>query len=312
MKPGRNSFQKSKSMTSAETIKEITRNHLLKNGGVALGQCLTAVGWVGGTVPEMREEDGLVELSMADVAGGGIAVGYALAGKRPIYIVRYQGFQWFNAAHVANYAAKSKDLWGIPCPIFVRSIGMDGAIGPVAGGSHHGMFHRMPGIKIVAPMTPKEYQEAWDYFMAHDDPMYVSEHRTSFKIDYEMENIIEKDADITLFPISSTRINAREAVKMLAREGIKCNIVHLLWLKPFLISDAMKQALVNSKHGGIVLDGDFQNGVAKNLAYDLMHATKSTVRVLALEERAAGFAPQLDNLPPTPERIANFVKSLIK
>ena len=70
-------------MTSAETIRAITKNHLLQGGGVAIGQCLTAVGWVGGTVPEMREEDGLVELSMADVAGGGIAVGYALAGKRP-------------------------------------------------------------------------------------------------------------------------------------------------------------------------------------------------------------------------------------
>src|SRR3989344_3481789 len=118
-------------MTVAEKIKQITREHLLKNNGLALGQCLTAVGWVGGTVPEMGDEDGLVELSMADVAGGGIAVGMALAGRRPIYIVLYQGFQWFNAAHIVNYAAKSKDMWGIPCPIFVRSIAMDGGIGPV-------------------------------------------------------------------------------------------------------------------------------------------------------------------------------------
>src|SRR3989344_8182023 len=129
-------------MTSAETIREITRNHLLKNRGVALGQCLTAVGWVGGTVPELREENGLVELSMADVSSGGIAVGVALAGRRPIYIVRYQGFQWYNAPSIVNYAAKSKEMWGIPCPIFVRSIGMDGGIGPVASGSHHGMYMR--------------------------------------------------------------------------------------------------------------------------------------------------------------------------
>ena len=41
-------------MTVAETIREITRKHLA-GGGVALGQCLTAVGWVGGTVPELTE-----------------------------------------------------------------------------------------------------------------------------------------------------------------------------------------------------------------------------------------------------------------
>src|SRR5690348_10669116 len=99
-------------MTSAESIKQITRDHLVTHHGIALGQCLTAVGWVGGTVPELTEADGLIELSMADVAGGGIAVGAALAGRRPIYIVRYQGFQWYNAATVVNYAAKSKAMWG--------------------------------------------------------------------------------------------------------------------------------------------------------------------------------------------------------
>ena len=36
---------------------------------------LTAVGWVGGTLPELYEDKGMVELSMADVAGGGFAVG---------------------------------------------------------------------------------------------------------------------------------------------------------------------------------------------------------------------------------------------
>ena len=34
---------------TAETI-EITRNHLTKNNGLLMGQCVTAVGWIGGTV----------------------------------------------------------------------------------------------------------------------------------------------------------------------------------------------------------------------------------------------------------------------
>ena len=72
-------------------IKEIVRKHL-NDGYIAMGQCLTAVGWVGGTLPELYEKDGMIELSMADVAGGGFAAGAALAGKRPIYIIRYQVF----------------------------------------------------------------------------------------------------------------------------------------------------------------------------------------------------------------------------
>ena len=115
--------------TVRDTIKEITRKHLSEGKGKCYGQCLTAVGWVGGTLPEMYEEEGMVEFSMADVAGGAIATGIALAGGRPIYVVRYQGFQWYNLASIVNYAAKSKEIWGRPCPIFVRSIAMEGGIG---------------------------------------------------------------------------------------------------------------------------------------------------------------------------------------
>lgn len=298
-------------MTVAETIKKITREHLTKNNGLALGQCLTAVGWVGGTVPELKEEDGLVELSMADVAGGGIAAGVALAGRRPIYIVRYQGFQWYNAASIINYAAKSKEMWGIPCPVFVRSIAMDGGVGPVAGGSHHSLYTRMPGIPVCAPMTPREYQSVWDYFMEHDDPIYVSEHRKSFAIDYEMPDVVHDTADITLFPISSTRLSAIEAAKRLEAEGIICNVVHLLWLKPFMVDGRITKPLSTSKYGGIVTDGDFEGGVAKTIAFDIMGKVQKPMHVLGLEERTAGFAPHLDNLPPSPDKIVASVKKII-
>ncbi len=297
-------------MTVAEKIKQITRDHLLNNNGLAMGQCLTAVGWVGGTVPELSQEQGLIELSMADVSGGGIAVGAALAGRRPIYIVRYQGFQWYNSPVVVNYAAKSKEMWGVPCPVFVRSIAMEGGIGPVAGSSHHGMYMRMPGIPIAAPMTPGEYQQVWDYFMDHDDPIYVSEHRRSFPIEHEMQDVIRPDAEITLLAISATRLNAIEALKKLDEEGIKCNLAHILWIKPFQVEGRIRQALAGSKYGGLLLDCDFQNGVAKNLAFDIMRHVPQRVDILTLEERTAGFPSHLDNLPPSADKIVEKVKEM--
>lgn len=298
-------------LNCAQTMSLITKDHLLKGNGLALGQCLTAVGWVGGTVPELTQEDGLVELSMDDTSGNYIAAGCALAERRPIFIVRYQGFQWFDAAGIANYAAKSKELWNISCPVFVRSIAMDGGIGPVASNSHHGIFMRMPGIPVCAPMTPGEYKWVWNYFRAHDNPIYVSEHRRSFKIDYEMPDQLNYLADITLFPISSTRLDAIEAAKMLAKEGIICNIVHLVWLKPFIVDDRILKPLENSPYGGLVLDGDYADGAAIPLAYRIIQKSEKKVRVLALDDRAAGFAPHLDNLSPSPEKIYKTVKSII-
>ena len=153
--------------TVREIIKNTTKNHLKNKNGLLFGQCLSAVGWVGGTVPELTEEEGLVELSMADVANGGIVAGAGLSNRRPIYVIRYQGFNWFNASIILNYACKSKEIWNVPCPIFIRGIAMEGSIGPVAGSSHHSIYYKMPGIKIISPMTPKEYLIAYNLSLIH-------------------------------------------------------------------------------------------------------------------------------------------------
>jgi transketolase C-terminal domain/subunit len=296
--------------TVRDTIKEITRKHLTEGKGKCYGQCLTAVGWVGGTLPEMYEDDGMVELSMADVAGGAIVTGAALAGDRPIYVVRYQGFQWYNAATIVNYAAKSKEIWDRTCPVFVRSIAMEGGVGPVAGSSHHSIVHRMPGIKVIAPMTPGEYEYTYQCYMEDDVPYYVSEHRKSYDNVEELNNIINDKADFTIFPISITRFEMKKLVELATKEGIVLNIIHQLWIKPFNIPISWKEYLSNSKYGGLVTDDDFVEGTASSIANELSLATGKKVYTLGLEEKVAGFYPNVDSLPPTAERILEKLKQI--
>lgn len=297
--------------TVRQTIKEITRKHLL-NGSKCYGQCLTAVGWVGGTLPELYEQDGMIELSMADVAGAGIVVGAALAGERPIYVVRYQGFQCYNSPIITNYAMKSKEIWKRPCPLLIRSIAMEGGIGPVAGSSHHSIYQRMPGAKIISPMTPDEYELAYDSFMKDDDVYYISEHRKSYDNTKEFKNTIHEKAEITLFPISITRFAAEEAKNQLEKEGIKVNVIHQLWIKPFTFHKKWKEALKNSTMGGIVLDDDYEEGVASSIAHKMMLETHKPVRTMCLEHRTAGFHPKVDNLPPNKYDIIKKIKQICK
>lgn len=299
--------------TVAETIRTITREHLTAGKGVAFGQCVTAVGWVGGTVPEMTEEEGIIELSMADVAGAGIAVGAALIkGCRPIYIIRYQGFMWYNAAPLLNYAAKSKAMWGVPCPLLVRAIAMEGGIGPVASGCHHSMVMRMPGMPVVAPMTPGEWTAAWNWYMSHDDPVYFSEHRRSFPISAEMPDRITDAARFTVFAISASRLTTAEAVAALAPEGLACDLFHLVWLKPFEVTAPMIASL-RKTGGGLVVDSDYAVcGASQSIAYTLMLASGVPVRAMGLEDRTSGFSPHLDNPTPPPERIAATIRGLAR
>ena len=297
--------------TVRETIKETSRNHIKKNNSLIFGQCLSAVGWVGGTVPELTEKEGLVELSMADVANGGIVAGAGLSNRRPIYVIRYQGFNWFNASIILNYACKSKEIWNVPCPIFIRGIAMEGSIGPVAGSSQHSIYYKMPGIKIISPMTPKEYLIAYNDFMKNDEVMYVSEHRGSYTNTKELHDYLDGDLDLILFPISITRFEAHKAKIELEKEGYKIGIANILWIKPFSIKKDWEQAVLKSKFGGIVLDDDYTDGVASNLAYQLIKKTKKNFEVMGLKDRSAGFSKTTDNLPPSCKEIIIKCKELI-
>ena len=294
-----------------ETIKKIVHDHLIKNNSYCFGQCLTAVGWVGGTLPELYEKDGMVEVTTADVANGGFVVGAGLAGVRPIYVVRYQGFQWYNAPMIINYASKSKEIWGVSCPIFIRSIAMEGGMGPVAGSSHHSIYQRMPGTKILSPMTPEEYRYSYRQFMSDDEVYYISEHRKSYDNTDEFEDIYLEKSDIVLFPISVTRFAAEEARKRLKSNGLKVSIIHQLWIKPFVFNNKWKNCLNNSKFGGIVLDDDYEQGVASSMAHKMMLQIDKKVYTLGLDHRTAGFHQSVDNLPPDSQKIVKKVLQII-
>ena len=196
--------------TVAETIKEITHKHLNDNDGLLFGQAIKAVGWVNNTVPD---SENIIEFPMSDVSNMGIACGAAIAGRRPIIVIRFQDFMWLNSSTLVNYAAKSKDIMGTSTPIFVRALALENA-GCVHSGVLHSIFMHMPGFRICSPMTPREYQQAWDDFMAHDDPMIVSEHRISFSSSKEFSDS-DNPADITLIPVSAARFNVDEAVEQL-------------------------------------------------------------------------------------------------
>lgn len=294
-----------------DTIKDTIRKHLKKKEGKVFGQCLTAVGWVGGTLPELYEKDGMIELSMADVADGGFVVGAALMKSRPIYVIRYQGFNWYNCPMIINYACKSKEIWRIQCPIFIRSIAMEGGVGPVAGSSHHSLYYRMPGVKIASPMTPKEFKSVYKAYMNDNDVYYVSEHRGSYDNKLELKNIYRNKPDLVIFAISITRFNSLKATLKLFDEKVNVSFINILWIKPFLISNQSYLDLKKSKYGGLVIDDDYTNGISKSIANDLTLKTGKKVFTLGLKDKTAGTGKNLDNIPPTEEEIVKFVKKII-
>ncbi len=303
-------------MKLKEIIRQCTREHL-NQGGMFFGQCVTAVGWIGGTVPEMTEDEGIVELPTSDSSNSAVVCGAALAGKRPIYTVRYQGFMAYNAASLFNYAAKSLEMWGVPCPIFIRAIGMEGSIGPVASGTFHSLAMHNPGILVSAPITPKEWMETWIRFKGQDSPLYCSEHRKSFDIDYEIEDEYSKKKEgqnnqITIFGIGIARLEFEELKSLCLEKNIEINTINIFWLKPLIINQRAIEVLKNSKFG-IVVDSSYTIcGVAEHVAYQMMLQSGKPVHAMGLNDRTSGFGKHCDNLTPDSQKIFSLIKSNLK
>ena len=290
--------------TLAETIKEITSDHLEQHNGLLLGESISAVGWVNNTVPNVK---GIVDLPMTDVAGAGIAVGAALVGRRPIFVIRFQDFLILNGSPLIFFAAKTKELHGKSAPVFVRAIASDG-LGPVHSGVLHSIFMHFPGFRVCSPMTPNEYREVWETYMKNDDPMICSEHRTSYTNAKELNDVIQRDADITLYPISATRFEVNKASEMLERDGIKSNIVHIFWLKPFEITERLIAPLRKTKLGLVIDTGHEIAGASQSIAYTLNQATGCRVTALGLYDRTKCLCPPFQNKTPDAQRIYETVK----
>lgn len=292
----------------AQTIKEITKEHLEENNGLLLGQSITAVGWVNNTVPDCKN---IIELPMTDVAGAGIAVGTAMVGRRPIFVIRFQDFLILNGSQLIFYAAKVKELHSQTAPIFIRAIGTEG-IGPCHSGNLHSVFIHFPGFNVFAPVTPNEYKQTWDYFMKNDIPMMCSEHRDTFLNDQEIENILEDDADITICAISAIRLEAKNAIITLKSKGIKANLLNIFKLKPFELSLEIISTLKSSKHILVVDTGHTLAGTSQYLAYEIGKKINKFVYAMGTEDKTKCLCEPYQNRYPNKQKILEEVYKIIE
>ena len=61
----------------------------------------------------------------------------------------------------------------------------------------------------------------------------------------------------------------------------------------------------------MVLDDDYKSGCQSFIANELSISSNKIVRCLGLDDKTAGFDSKVDNLPPSAEKIANFLIDII-
>lgn len=296
------------SVSLRETIKNILDDHLNNHNGILLGECVSDPGGVAGTIPK---SENVIDLPMTEIGGADFAVGCALAGRRPVFVVRFQDFMLMNGSPFIAFAATCKQMHGLTAPVFIRALAND-HFDATHSNVLHSLFMHFPGFKVCAPCTPNEYREAWNSFINDDIPYYISEYRDTYENTSDMIDILDEDADINLFGISVCRQYLYEARKILEKDGIKANIINIMWLKPFS-ANPYKNIMKTVNNSLVVDPGHELCGSAEAIAYQLMHENKgSFVHILGVNDAIKTTNPNNWNEVPHAERIVEKVYEILK
>lgn len=294
--------------TTRDTIKKLMSQHT-NAGGLICAQSLFGVGGLQNTV-SLEDKTGLIDFPISDSSNPAIAVGMSLS-KKVVYVIRFAGFGWINYWPIVNYAAKCKELWEYKCQLLVRCMIAEEQIGPVASNANHSIVCHMPGIKVFAPMTSQEWKNVYKEYENSDSPIFCSESRKSYDLDYEIEDDFTYDVpDITLIGIGTARLECLKAKNKLKDFGYNTNFINIVNLKPLSFSKKQEECIVNS-YKVIIIDGGYTTcGISEHIAYRIMREYHTQAYALGLGNRIAGFAKHCDNLTPSVEKIIDFIKCL--
>jgi pyruvate dehydrogenase E1 component beta subunit len=183
---------------------------------VLLGEDVGILGGVFRITDGLQKDFGeqrVMDTPLAESGIGGISIGLAIRGYRPVAEIQFDGFS-FPAldqilSHLAKYQNRSKG--GQPMPVVVR-IPFGGGIGAV---EHHSespetLYAHTAGLKVVTPATPADAYSLLRQSIELDDPVIFLEPKRRYWARQEI------DLPVTTEPIGQANV---------LREGSDCTVV---------------------------------------------------------------------------------------
>jgi 2-oxoisovalerate dehydrogenase E1 component beta subunit len=321
-------------MTVIEAVREAIREEMERDPAVfTLGEDIGARGGVFLATEGLLEQFGperVLDTPLAEASIGGIALGAAVNGMRPIAEIEFGDFIWPAVNQIIGEAARVR--YGTQgrrtAPMVLRV--------PYGGGVRGGLFHsqsievafaHQPGLKVIAPSTPYDAKGLLKAAIRDDDPVIFFEHKRTYRLvkgdvpdgDYTIPigqaDVKRTGSDMTVISYGLVLHYCLEAAATLADEGIDVEVIDLRTLRPLdtetILESVRKtsKAMVvheDTKAGGI--GGEIAAVIAEEAFEDLDAPIK---RVAGPEVPAMPFSPLLEaEFMPSAEKIAAAMREL--
>jgi 2-oxoisovalerate dehydrogenase E1 component beta subunit len=274
-------------------------------------------------------EQRVIDTPLAESSIAGVALGLALAGKRPVAEIQFTDFAHMAFNQITNEIAKFRYRtdgdWS--APLVVRA--------PMGGHVRGALYHSQsvearlatPGLKIVIPSTPYEAKGLILAAIRDPDPVLFFEHKRLYrmfkqpvpKADYVIPlgpaNIARPGDDVSVICYGLMARYALEAAAALEGEGISVEVLDLRTVYPLdrvaIITSARKtgKVLVLYEDNFSVSVGSEVAALVADEAWRWLDAPVK--RFGGLDVPAMPYAqPMEDFFMPNPEKITNALREL--
>lgn len=209
----------------------------------------------------------------------GLAAGAAMGGVRPVTEIMFMDFILLAFDQIANHAAKFHYMYDgrVRVPLVIRT--------PAGGYRGYGATHSqslesrllgIPGLKVVAPSTPRDAKGLLKTALRGGDPVIFVEHKGLYgtrgpvpkreeTIPLGRARVARTGKDVTVASYSYGYILSLKAAEALQPEGISCEVVDLRSLVPMDAATVAKSASRTQKLV-IVEEGHLTGGIGAELA----------------------------------------------
>ena len=228
-------------------------------------------------------EDRVMDTPLAESGIGGLAVGLALEGFRPVPEIQFFGFIYEVMDSVSGQLARMRYRSGgrWTAPVTVRS--------PFGGGVHtpelhadslEGLVAQQPGLKVVIPSTPYDAKGLLISAIRDNDPVIYLEHMKLYRsfrqdvpegeytIDLGKADIKREGTDVSVIAYGAMVHAALKAAEELEKEGISLEVVDLRTVQPLDIETIIASV---EKTGRVVVvqEAQKQAGIAANVVAEI-------------------------------------------
>ncbi|MBV8387695.1 MAG: alpha-ketoacid dehydrogenase subunit beta [Acidimicrobiia bacterium] len=225
-------------------------------------------------------EPRILDTPLAESSIVGVAIGLALAGRRPIAEIQFADFIHSAFDQLVSEAARIhyRSNGDFSVPLVVRS--------PWGGGVHGALYHsqaieafyaHVPGLKVVAPSTPADVAGMLREAVDDPDPVLFLEHKKTYRLvkglvpegDWRVPigvaDIAVPGDDLTIVTYGLHRHICTEAAAALAEEGISAEVVDLRTISP-LDRDTVLASVTKTGRLLIVHEDNVSFGVGAEVA----------------------------------------------